>query len=97
MGVVGRLDQYASMLATEFDDYSMSENLLTYSQQFNGGGWSVGAAGITPNTSATTAPDGTNTATKLYENNTNAQHVLVQLVLELQVQHLQQILQEMPE
>jgi hypothetical protein len=29
MGVVGRLDQYASMLATEFDDYSMSENLVT--------------------------------------------------------------------
>ena len=28
MGVVGRLDQYASMLAYEFDDYSMSENLL---------------------------------------------------------------------
>jgi hypothetical protein len=32
MGVVGRLDQYASMLATEFDDYSMSENLMTSSQ-----------------------------------------------------------------
>ena len=29
MGVVGRLDQYASMLAWEFDDYSMSENLVT--------------------------------------------------------------------
>jgi hypothetical protein len=29
MGVVGRLDQYASMLAYEFDDYSMSENLVT--------------------------------------------------------------------
>ena len=28
MAVVARLDQYASMLATEFDDYSMSENLL---------------------------------------------------------------------
>jgi hypothetical protein len=32
MGVVGRLDQYASMLAGEFDDYSMSENLMTSSQ-----------------------------------------------------------------
>jgi hypothetical protein len=29
MPIVGRLDQYASMLATEFDDYSMSENLVT--------------------------------------------------------------------
>ena len=29
MGVVGRLGQYASMLAGEFDDYSMSENLVT--------------------------------------------------------------------
>lgn len=28
MAVVARLDQYASILATEFDDYSMSENLL---------------------------------------------------------------------
>ena len=32
MGIVGRLDQYASMLAGEFDDYSMSENLMTNSQ-----------------------------------------------------------------
>ena len=32
MGIVGRLDQYASMLAGEFDDYSMSENLLLYSR-----------------------------------------------------------------
>jgi len=29
MGVIGRLNQYASMLAGEFDDYSMSENLVT--------------------------------------------------------------------
>jgi len=32
MGVVGRLNQYASMQAAEFDDYSMSENLMTSSQ-----------------------------------------------------------------
>ena len=38
MGVVGRLDQYASMLAAEFDDYSMSENLLKYSNAFSTGG-----------------------------------------------------------
>lgn len=41
MGVVGRLDQYASMLATEFDDYSMSENLLLRSNSFNTGNWTV--------------------------------------------------------
>ena len=40
MGVVGRLNQYASMLAYEFDDYSMSENLVTdtatdYNYSFN--------------------------------------------------------------
>jgi hypothetical protein len=39
MGVVGRLDQYASMLAYEFDDYSMSENLLLRSNSFNTGTW----------------------------------------------------------
>ena len=38
MGVVGRLDQYASMLAGEFDDYSMSENLLLRSNSFNTAG-----------------------------------------------------------
>jgi hypothetical protein len=55
MGVVGRLDQYASMLAWEFDDYSMSENLLTYSQ--NVSLWT--SSGInTVNTSATTSPTG---------------------------------------
>ena len=36
MGVVGRLDQYASMLAWEFDDYSMSENLITHSATTSG-------------------------------------------------------------
>lgn len=40
MGVVGRLDQYASMLAAEFDDYSMSENLLTNTT--SAGAWDSG-------------------------------------------------------
>ena len=42
MGIVGRLDQYASMLAWEFDDYSMSENLITHSSM---SGWIVGVLG----------------------------------------------------
>ena len=42
MGVVGRLDQYASMLAGEFDDYSMSENLFLYSEQFDNAVWTSG-------------------------------------------------------
>jgi hypothetical protein len=63
MGVVGRLDQYASMLAGEFDDYSMSENLLLYSEQFNNAYWSK--SNITVSANATTAPDGTLTADNL--------------------------------
>ena len=66
MPVVGRLDQYASMLAWEFDDYSMSENLLTYSEQFdNTSGWSTSGVTVTPN--VTTAPDGTLTAELMTE------------------------------
>jgi hypothetical protein len=68
MGVVGRLDQYASMLATEFDDYSMSENLLKYSNDFSQGVW-VGYCGgksnITYNTTDVVSPDGRNDATKV--------------------------------
>lgn len=65
MGIIGRLNQYGSMLAGEFDDYSMSENLVLYSSQI----------GITPaysaggtvelNTLATTAPNGLNEASLL--------------------------------
>ena len=58
MSVVARLDQYASILAGEFDDYSMSENLLTYSEQFNDASWVKFNVGVTTNTSSTTAPDG---------------------------------------
>ncbi len=63
MGVVGRLDQYASMLASEFDDYSMSENLFLYSEQFDNAVWTSlfgQNAPVTVNQIA--APDGTITA-----------------------------------
>ena len=68
MGVVGRLDQYASMLAAEFDDYSMSENLFTYSNDFSQSVWTKTRTNILAN--STTAPDGTNTAFKLYDDTT---------------------------
>ena len=74
MGVVGRLDQYASMLAYEFDDYSMSENLLTYSEQFTDASWNKGNCTITAN--QTTAPDGTLTAYSLIENTTSNAHAI---------------------
>ena len=74
MGVVGRLDQYASMLAGEFDDYSMSENLLTYSEQFTDASWNKGNCTITAN--QTTAPDGTLTAYSLIENTTSGAHAI---------------------
>jgi hypothetical protein len=60
MPVVGRLDQYASMLAYEFDDYSMSENLLLYSEQINNAIWTKSNLNISTNQIA--APDGTTTA-----------------------------------
>ena len=72
MGVVGRLDQYASMLATEFDDYSMSENLLTYSEDFSDASWIKNNSSISTN--QITSPDGFATADKLIENAANAQH-----------------------
>jgi hypothetical protein len=72
MGVVGRLDQYASMLATEFDDYSMSENLLTYSEDFSDSSWIKNNSSISTN--QITSPDGFATADKLIENAANAQH-----------------------
>jgi len=61
MGIVGRLDQYASMLAWEFDDYSMSENLITYSTNFG----LVWSSSLTLTLNNATAPDGTLTAAKI--------------------------------
>jgi hypothetical protein len=56
-------------------------NLITYSEQFDNAGWSKTNAGITTNTSATTAPDGTNTAEKLVENtSSSAQHFQTQSI-----------------
>jgi hypothetical protein len=51
-------------------------NLITYSEQFDNAAWSKFNAGITTNTSATTAPDGTNSAEKLVENTaSNVEHI----------------------
>jgi hypothetical protein len=73
MGVVGRLDQYASMLAGEFDDYSMSENLLTYSEDFSNASWGKSAGSVSSN--LISAPDGTITADAFIEDtSTNAYH-----------------------
>lgn len=69
MGIVGRLDQYASMLAGEFDDYSMSENLFLYSEQYNQSSWVNTGSTETTNTTETLSPDGFNTAEKLIGNN----------------------------
>jgi hypothetical protein len=66
MAVVGRLNQYASMQAAEFDDYSMSENLHLYSENFSNAYWTKTNSSIISN--ATTAPDGTLTADALIEN-----------------------------
>jgi len=79
MGVVGRLDQYASMLAYEFDDYSMSENLLTYSEQFDNAIYGIGNGSISTN--VITAPDGNTTADAFIENTTsNAYHFFNQFI-----------------
>jgi hypothetical protein len=67
MGVVGRLNQYASMQAAEFDDYSMSENLFLYSEQYNQSNWIKQGSTISQN--VITAPDGLGTAEKLIGNN----------------------------
>jgi hypothetical protein len=74
MGVVGRLDQYASMLAGEFDDYSMSENLIRRSEDLtiDVGFWTEVGDGVTVTTNQAIAPDGTLTADKVAIKNTNA-------------------------
>jgi hypothetical protein len=69
MGIVGRLDQYASMLAGEFDDYSMSENFVSYST-YNASFWINNFPAGATLTTGITAPDGTNTAIRFTCNNT---------------------------
>jgi hypothetical protein len=72
MGVVGRLNQYASMLATEFDDYSMSENLVSYST-YTASNWINNFPAGASITTGIIAPDVTNTAVRLTcTNTTNA-------------------------
>ena len=51
-------------------------NLITYSEQFDNAAWTKTNAGITTNTSATTAPDGSNNAEKLVENTSNSTHLV---------------------
>ena len=56
-------------------------NLVTYSEQFDNAAWTKTNAGITTNTSATTAPDGNTTAEKLVENTaSNVAHFALQTV-----------------
>lgn len=63
MGVIGRLNQYGSMLAQEFDDYSMSENLHLYSEDFSNAVWNKSDISVTTNQIA--SPDGSQTADKI--------------------------------
>ena len=63
--------------ATYFDSTGTLQyaphNLLTYSEQFDNAAWTKARASISAN--ATTAPDGTTTAEKLVEDNTNNTHL----------------------
>ena len=54
--ILGRLDQYASIIAYEFDDYSMSENLLTNSN-ISSSNWTINNSAVLTNNSST-SPDG---------------------------------------
>lgn len=64
MAIVGRLDEFGSMLAWEFDDYSMSENLFPWSETFTvGNGW--GGGGTITLDSSIVDPNG-NTGTVYY-------------------------------
>lgn len=57
--------------------YNGSENLFTYSEQFNNAAWIK--SNTTVGVNSITAPDGTLTADKLQENTVNAQHLTYQL------------------
>ena len=50
------------------------ENLLTYSQEFDNAAWSAAATAISRTANATTAPDGTNTASAATGNGTASTH-----------------------
>jgi hypothetical protein len=51
-------------------------NLITYSEQIDDASWIKTNIGITTNTSATTAPDGTNSAEKLSATAVNGEHLV---------------------
>ena len=74
MTVIGRLDQYGSMIvAGEFDEYDLDrgENLFFYSEEFNQSSWVNDGSTETTNTTETLAPDGLYTAEKLIGTNGN--------------------------
>jgi hypothetical protein len=54
------------------------QNLLLRSEEFNNTSWVKSAVGIATNTTATTAPDGSNNAEKIVEDTTNSQHAVYQ-------------------
>ena len=56
--------------------YNSSENLFTYSEQFDNAIWSKGNSSITPN--AAIAPNGTLTADAIVEDSATAQHLAYQ-------------------
>ncbi len=66
--------------ATYYDGKTFAkaeENLLTYSQDFANAAWNqINGASVTSNTSATTAPDGTETADVLLASGTSTPHYL---------------------
>jgi hypothetical protein len=77
--IVARLDQYASMLCNEFDDYSMSENLLLYSG-IPSANWTANlSATLTDNSS--TSPDGILNATQIAASASAGSGVFVFLTL----------------
>ncbi|MFM7008689.1 MAG: hypothetical protein ACKO0Z_05065, partial [Betaproteobacteria bacterium] len=55
-----------------------SKNLLTYSEQFDNAAWAK--QNVTVSANSTTAPDGTNTADTLTDNNTNSWHEVDQTI-----------------
>ena len=64
MTIIARLDQYASILITDFDDYSMSENLFPWSETFTASNGWIGGGTITLDSSIVD-PSG-NTGTVYY-------------------------------
>jgi len=66
-------NDYILTTASIVNQRGTTENAFTYSQDFTNASWTKSNSSITANT--TTAPDGTNTASKLVENTSNSGHV----------------------